>query len=116
MAVNCAVLSYDGNIHFGFSGDVHAAPDLRRFESLLQESFVELRDAAGITPPRVRAQKRSKKDNRPTQRRKRSKAVARPVPGNGISDVVTLPPPSVLPEQQPNPAIDEEKVHAQMTA
>lgn len=29
MAMNCAVLSYDGRIFFGFSGDVHAAPDLQ---------------------------------------------------------------------------------------
>ena len=48
MAVNCAVLSYDGNIGFGFSGDVHAAPDLRRLEGLLNVSFAELREAAGI--------------------------------------------------------------------
>ena len=52
MAVNCAVLSYDGTIHFGFSGDVHAAPDLRRMESFLKMSFVDLREAAGIRPPR----------------------------------------------------------------
>ena len=48
MAVNCAILSYDGSAYFGFSGDVHAAPDLRRLEGLLRMSFAELRDAAGI--------------------------------------------------------------------
>ncbi|HEX6804253.1 MAG TPA: wax ester/triacylglycerol synthase family O-acyltransferase [Terriglobales bacterium] len=112
MAVNCAILSYDGTIHFGFSGDVHAAPDLRRLESLLKESFMELRDAAGITPPRARARKKS----RPTRPRAKAGSVAAPVPGNGISAVVTLPPPSVLPEPQPNPAIEEEKVHARMIA
>ncbi len=31
MAVNCAILSYNGTVYFGFSGDVHAAPDLRTF-------------------------------------------------------------------------------------
>jgi diacylglycerol O-acyltransferase / wax synthase len=51
MAVNCAVLSYDGTAYFGFSGDVQAAPDLQRLERLLNESFVELRNAAGIKPP-----------------------------------------------------------------
>ena len=61
MAVNCAILSYDGTVHFGFSGDVHAAPDLRRLEELLNASFTELREAAGInlqdkkSPPRKRA-------------------------------------------------------------
>jgi len=52
MALNCAILSYNGTVYFGFSGDVHAAPDLRRLEQLLQESFTELRDAAGIRPPK----------------------------------------------------------------
>ncbi|HXZ42411.1 MAG TPA: wax ester/triacylglycerol synthase family O-acyltransferase [Terriglobales bacterium] len=52
MAVNCAILSYDGKLYFGFSGDTHAAPDLRRLEALLKTSFTELRDAAGIHPPR----------------------------------------------------------------
>ncbi len=45
MAVNCAILSYNGSIYFGFSGDVHAAPDLHRLERLLQFSFRELQDA-----------------------------------------------------------------------
>ena len=50
MAVNCAILSYNGTVYFGFSGDTHAAPDLRRFEKLLQECFVELQDAVGLRP------------------------------------------------------------------
>jgi diacylglycerol O-acyltransferase / wax synthase len=45
MAVNCAILSYNGTVHFGFSGDVHAAPDLRRLEGFLRASFNELRGA-----------------------------------------------------------------------
>ena len=54
MPLNCAVLSYDGRLYFGFSGDVHAAPDLSRLEKLLQISFAELSEAAGILPPRTR--------------------------------------------------------------
>ena len=50
MAVNCAILSYNGMVYFGFSGDAHAAPDLRQMEKLLAESFTELRDATGIGP------------------------------------------------------------------
>jgi diacylglycerol O-acyltransferase len=45
MAVNCAILSYNGAVYFGFSGDVHAAPDLQRLEQFLRESFTELREA-----------------------------------------------------------------------
>jgi len=51
MALNCAILSYNGTVYFGFSGDVHAAPDLRRLEQLLNDSFMDLRNAAGIKPP-----------------------------------------------------------------
>jgi diacylglycerol O-acyltransferase len=68
MAVNCAVLSYDGKLYFGFSGDMHAAPDLRRLETLLKTSFTELRDAAGVHPPR-------KKKKTP-----RATVISRPVP------------------------------------
>lgn len=51
MAVNCAILSYNGQVYFGFSGDVHAAPDLKRMEKLLEISFLELRKAVGLRPP-----------------------------------------------------------------
>ncbi|HTT21225.1 MAG TPA: wax ester/triacylglycerol synthase family O-acyltransferase [Candidatus Sulfotelmatobacter sp.] len=54
MAVNCAILSYDGNVYFGFSGDVHAAPDLRRLEGFVKLSFEELREAARVGPPQTK--------------------------------------------------------------
>ena len=62
MAVNCAILSYNGTIYFGFSGDVQAAPDLKRMEKLLQTSFTELREAVNLRPPRtsrVKSQRRA---------------------------------------------------------
>jgi hypothetical protein len=62
MAVNCAILSYNGKVYFGFSGDVHAAPDLKRMEKLLQLSFAELREAVDLRPPqktRVRRKRRA---------------------------------------------------------
>jgi len=52
MAVNCAILSYNGMVYFGFSGDVHVAPDLGQLEKFLKLSFVELRKAAGVRPAR----------------------------------------------------------------
>src|SRR4029077_18380700 len=61
MAVNCAILSYNGMVYFGFSGDVHAAPDLRRMEDLLMTSFAELRDAVGIKPPQKKKRPRKKR-------------------------------------------------------
>ena len=61
LAVNCAILSYNGSVYFGFSGDVHAAPDLRRLEKLLTTSFTELRAAVGIRPvERQKVQKNRK--------------------------------------------------------
>jgi diacylglycerol O-acyltransferase / wax synthase len=59
MAVNCAILSYNGKVYFGFSGDVHAAPDLKRLEKLLLTSFAELQEAVDLRQPR-RARTRNK--------------------------------------------------------
>ncbi len=71
MAVNCAILTYNGTAYFGFSGDAQAAPDLRRMEKLLEESFAELRDAAKIGMP----------EEKPTRRGRKRKAVAaKPAP------------------------------------
>ncbi|HEX4783659.1 MAG TPA: wax ester/triacylglycerol synthase family O-acyltransferase [Candidatus Sulfotelmatobacter sp.] len=61
MAVNCAILSYNGMVYFGFSGDVHAAPDLRKLEKLLTESFKELRMAVGIRQPAGKKVRRKRK-------------------------------------------------------
>lgn len=61
MAVNCAILSYNGAIYFGFSGDVHAAPDLKRMEQLLQVSFAELRGAVGLRPPQKEKTKKKRR-------------------------------------------------------
>jgi diacylglycerol O-acyltransferase / wax synthase len=46
MALNCAILSYNGVTYFGFSGDVHAAPDLDILESLMSVSIAELLHAS----------------------------------------------------------------------
>lgn len=61
MAVNCAILSYNGKVYFGFSGDVHAAPDLRRLEKLLMVSFTELRKAVGNKSPQKKRKVHRKK-------------------------------------------------------
>ncbi len=95
MAVNCAILSYNGTVYFGFSGDVHAAPDLRRLETLLMTSFTELRDAVGIRPPQ-------KKKVRRKQRVTSTVAVlakAQPAP---VPTMSSMPPPE--PKRVPAPA------------
>lgn len=45
--INCAILTYNGTAYFGFTGDVHAAPDLERLEKFVDQSFAEL--LAGAT-------------------------------------------------------------------
>ena len=85
MAVNCAVLSYNGTVYFGFSGDVHAAPDLGRFETFLEQSFAELREAACGTPARQRK----------NTKRAKPKGIPRPAPaaiaGAPVLRPTTLP-------------------------
>jgi len=110
MAMNCAVLSYDGNIGFGFSGDVHAAPDLRRIEDLMQLSFEELREAAGISPPRKKTSPKRKTLPVNTRSSKLEPA-PEPVTSIQVSVPLTVPAPSVQ-TVEPPPAAQEEKILA----
>jgi len=100
MAVNCAILSYDGMMYFGFSGNVHAAPDLRRLEAFVKESFAELRQAAGIKTVRKRVVARNKahaKSNAHTKKRGKS-APQKPVNGSPLPKPnVSVPPPEAEP-------------------
>jgi diacylglycerol O-acyltransferase len=92
MALNCAILSYNDVTYFGFSGDVHAAPDLGRLETLLELSFDELQRAAGIEPPRKM---------HPT---KRSRVIESKIPApSAIATTLTKPEPM----QRPTPKHEE---------
>jgi diacylglycerol O-acyltransferase / wax synthase len=51
MGVNCAIQSYNGKLYFGLTADSAAAPDVSRLNDFLEESFSELRRAAGIPEP-----------------------------------------------------------------
>jgi hypothetical protein len=110
MAVNCAVLSYDGTMYFGFSGDVHAAPDLRRLEELLKLSFEELRDADGVSPPL-----QGKKNGRAKTREKTQTALK---PAATVQDSIPLtgPPPLVKSAKVIGKTTEEDKVLPQMIA
>jgi hypothetical protein len=57
MALNCAILSYNGVTYFGFSGDVHAAPDLDRLEHLMGLSIAELLHASGEAPEKHKTER-----------------------------------------------------------
>jgi diacylglycerol O-acyltransferase len=85
MALNCAVLSYNGVTYFGFSGDAHAAPDLARLEPLLKASLAELSQAAGLEAP---------------PRKKPTKARAKPATVTS-SAFSSQPPSGAVPTRQP---------------
>lgn len=54
MGINCAVLSYNGTVYFGFTGDVNAAPNLEKLPRFVDQSVAELLRAAGIRRRAVR--------------------------------------------------------------
>jgi WS/DGAT/MGAT family acyltransferase len=87
MAMNCAILSYNSTVYFGFSGDVHAAPDLRRMEQLLQESFEELTRDVHLRPPQKKTLSR-KRHTVPAVAKNEKPAGAKSAPVNGASRVV----------------------------
>jgi hypothetical protein len=97
MAVNCAILSYNGTVYFGFSGDVHAAPDLRKLETLLMTSFAELRDAIGIKPPEKK------------KARTKEVKVVGPAP---LKTVPSPPPAPVVSPLEPKPVRDPASITA----
>lgn len=102
MAVNCAVLSYNGTSYFGFSGDVHAAPDLSRLETFLKVSLAELQKAA-------RSKALRKKRSRPKARVK-----AAPAPAKAAS--YPPPPPAKEPAPAERPVIEENRVPVALAA
>ena len=66
LAVNCAILSYNGMVYFGFSGDAQVAPDLGRLEKLLKLGLSELQSAAGLKPaPRKRPHAKRRGSSKP---------------------------------------------------
>ena len=114
MTLNCAILTYDGTAYFGFSGCVHAAPDLRRMETFLRLSFKDLREAAGV---RFTPKKKEKKKQEKTVRAKAKVASTRPPAKASVR--ASLPHPhlaSIEPVMAPGPPVKEEKVLTQLIA
>jgi diacylglycerol O-acyltransferase len=59
----CAIMSYDQNLYFGLSSDTQAMPDVEKLKEALDESFIELRTAAGVEEikPKVMKARRGKR-------------------------------------------------------
>jgi hypothetical protein len=74
MGINCAVVSYDGRAFFGFTGDVHAAPDVARLEEFMKSSFAELNasvEAHSAPTKRTRTKPASAAKGKATRTRRR---------------------------------------------
>jgi diacylglycerol O-acyltransferase len=111
MAVNCAILSYNGAMYFGFSGDVHAAPDLHRLEKLLKMSFLELQEATQVGPPKKKTAK---------ARVAKARGASKPMPAPQARIHVSIPAsaaaPSPVPVGKLNSATEEGKASTQLIA
>ena len=60
MGINCAILTYNGTAYFGFTGDVHAAPDLERLEKFVNQSFAEFATGAAVADVTPQRKKRAR--------------------------------------------------------
>jgi len=116
MALNCAILTYNGTAYFGFSGDVHVAPDLRRLETLLQLSFKELRDAAGVKPARKAEKKKERRVRAEAKIASTSEPVPVPTPASEPVTITLGPPASVESAESPASPNTEKKVLAELIA
>jgi diacylglycerol O-acyltransferase / wax synthase len=56
----CAIMSYDQKLYFGLTSDAQAMPDVESLKALLDESFVELRQAAGVEEIKPQVMKAAK--------------------------------------------------------
>ena len=81
MGVGCAVTSYNQKLYFGLMADAKAAPDVDRLGDFLQQSYVELRSAAGVTAteaetvtPKAKARPRPKSQRRAAPAKEQSLA------------------------------------------
>ena len=107
MALNCAIFTYNGTAYFGFSGEVHAAPDLRRLEGFLRLSFTELREAAGVHPP---GRKEEKKKRKSVSAKPKVALTGAPAPAPVQSSIPVQPLASVKPAIASGPPVEEEGV------
>lgn len=59
----CAIMSYDQNLYFGLTSDTQAMPDVEKLKEALDESFIEVRAAAGVEEikPKVMKARRGKR-------------------------------------------------------
>lgn len=86
MGINCAVLTYDNNAYFGFTGDANAAPDLARLEAFLVQGFKELQAASVHLRRSGRAKPKRKRARKASARRSSSPVKRERVPEQKLSE------------------------------
>lgn len=91
MGLNCAVLSYNGNVYFGLSGFTQAIPDLKNLQAYLDASFSDLRKAAGIAPTKSVVAKRKTRAGRKSRKPARMPAAAQVQEDVRVSDQAPSP-------------------------
>jgi diacylglycerol O-acyltransferase len=57
----CAIMSYDQQLYFGLTADAQAMPDVESLKTFLEESFFELRKAAGVDEIKPQVMKAAKR-------------------------------------------------------
>ncbi len=108
MGANCAVLTYDGTAHFGFSCDVHATPDSHLLPKFLQESVDELRQA--FDSKKDKKEKKTRQASKPRVKKTRAvrthspKPVSPPVARFEDAAKPPEPPTIAVAESAPEPA------------
>jgi diacylglycerol O-acyltransferase / wax synthase len=119
MGINCAILTYNGTAYFGFTGDVHAAPDLELLEGFVDVSFAELKNGAVSPGPPPRKRERpnakiplGKKASPPRHKPEGSngklpiaRRVARTRPQKNAMPTMPAPTAEPVPEPQPEKSL-----------
>jgi diacylglycerol O-acyltransferase len=72
MALNITLVTYDKNVDFGITACRRSIPQAQRLIDYMEQSLVELEDAAGLASPKVKPKaKRASKKKAATRRKKR---------------------------------------------
>jgi diacylglycerol O-acyltransferase / wax synthase len=95
MAVNCAILTYNGTAYFGVTGDSQAAPDLGQVEKLLRLSIEEFRKMVSAVGQETSAARRKQKPASVTSMRPKTSARLPVIPAQSKPAVEAEPPPAV---------------------
>ena len=91
MGLNLGVFSYNHRIHFGLIADANVAPDVDKFNHFLDQSFVELRKAAGIEelePIEIRHTRLKRKSDVPVKKAATNGRAARKKTASPASETI----------------------------